>query len=348
MSGRRNYKQSGGSVGSVFVGIIIIVIVLIVLYYLYQWLFTSTMPTSFKILNGTPAMTLNSGSAATTASPSAPPASYVAATDLSGVNDQGQFSVTFWVYVARTSAFGSTATTQLAHLLEISNNRFAGSNAGNTLLYVGLNPLDATLVVRQGTVRSPIVPNNSVCGANGLSDSCYSVNDITTGYNNSGNTLGNGQTVPMYQGGGPGGNRCDIVNGIEYQRWVLIGLVGNARVLDIYVDGKLARSCVYDSGNGFASANGTATAYFGLGNAGKLVGYFSDGNFYNYALTPAGVWAVYQNGPGGPFNVWDYIQSFFGTNITVTSLNKGGQTGGLGGPPGPPGPPGPSPSPSHN
>jgi hypothetical protein len=235
------------------------------------------------------------------------------------VNDQGQFSVTFWVYVARTSGFGAGATSSLAHLMEISNNRFAGSNAGNTLLYVGLNPIDATLVVRQGTVRTPIVPNKSKCPDGKLSDSCYSVTDITTGYNNAGNTLSDGQIVPMYQGGGPGGNRCDIVNGIEYQRWVLIGLVGNGRVLDVYVDGKLARSCVYDSGNGFSSANGTATAYFGLGNANKLIGYFSDGNFYNYALTPAGVWSIYQNGPGGPFNMWDYIQSFFGTNITITS-----------------------------
>jgi hypothetical protein len=112
-----------------------------------------------------------------------------------------------------------------------------------------------------------------------------------------------------------GNDRCDIVNGIEYQRWVLITTVANGRTLDVYIDGKLARSCVYKAG--YMGGNGTATAYVGLDNDDKLKGYFSLINYYQYALSPEEVWRTYQTGPSGPFSLSQYFSSFFNINITL-------------------------------
>ena len=301
----RSVNQQGGAGASMFVGILIVIVVLVALYYLYKWLYSSTVPTSVSILSGTPDMTTvkaDPGSNIHTASSS----SAVSIVDLQGVNDSGEYSVTFWTYIANTSGFLSAGNaTKLAHLMEISNDRFKTGNTatkGNTLLFVGLNPANATLVVRQSTSDSEYQINNQL-DAPSESGNAYPLNSIINGYNSS---------STIYNGGVVGGsNRCDIVNGIEYQRWVLISVVSNAKVLDVYIDGKLARSCAYSAPNALQSPNGTATAYFGLNNENNLKGYFSNGKFYNYALTPANVWSIYQNGPGEEFNLSKWFLSFF-------------------------------------
>jgi hypothetical protein len=115
-------------------------------------------------------------------------------------------------------------------------------------------------------------------------------------------------------------NRCDIINGIEYQRWVLITTVANGRTLDVYVDGKLARSCVYKSAFALGSSTGTGTVYFGAGNGGKLKGFFSNGLFYNYALDPAAVWALYQAGPGTGFSISKFFSNLVSVDVKFGSV----------------------------
>ena len=112
-------------------------------------------------------------------------------------------------------------------------------------------------------------------------------------------------------------DRCDIINGIEFQRWVLVSVVANSRTLDVYIDGKLARSCVYKSGFAIGAKGGNATAYFGLNNGGNLKGYFANGNFFKYALTPDAVWKIYQDGPAGPYSTWNWLMSLFSVNVTL-------------------------------
>lgn len=94
-------------------------------------------------------------------------------------------------------------------------------------------------------------------------------------------------------GQGPDGMPiCDIDN-IEAQRWCCLSVVVNGRMVDVYVDGKMARSCVcpgipvVDPGNNFLT--------MGLQNAWG--GSVSTTRFYGYALTPAKVYALYQEGP---------------------------------------------------
>ena len=195
--------------------------------------------------------------------------------------------------------------------MEISFDRFKPVNPGRTLVFVGLNPTNANLIVRQSTTDVDNQINNADTTVSDDGNR-YPLDSLINTYNS--------DTTGRFTGAAnKSSNRCDIVNGIEYQRWVLIGVVGNGRVLDVYIDGKLARSCAYTAPNSLGSPNGIATAYFGLGNEGNLKGYFSNGMFYNYALTPANIWGIYQDGPAGPFNIYKWATGLFNPTPAVTT-----------------------------
>lgn len=285
----------GGGIFSTLFRIFIVILVIVVLIYVYQWLYKSSSGVSeVAILSGSPSMT-------STLTDSASGYPVVSSTNLTGVNDNGQYSASFWVYVTDTKGFlAPGGGAQLAHLMEISNNRFSTTKPGNTLIYIGLNPVNATLVVRQSTTDPNQQINNSLTKQNGDS---YPLSSLIDNYNT-------GSTFKS-------SDRCDIINGIEFQRWVLISVVANSRTLDVYIDGKLARSCVYASGFSLGSSSGSGTAYFGLNNGGKLKGYFANGKFFNYALTPDAVWKIYQDGPSGPFSISAWLASMFSVNVSI-------------------------------
>ena len=302
VSANRLSPMRGGASTESFAGILVVILVIIALYYLYRWITgTSTNIVSVPLLTTTASMTLT---ATDTTSGSGLDA--VSMVGLKGVQDGGAYSVNMWVYITDTKGLLSPGTaTPLAHLMEISSNRFSKTTPGKTLVFIGLNPVNAALVVRQSTMDPKESIDNSLTAPNATG--AYPLNDLIANYN----------TGTRYKSN----DRCDIINGIEYQRWVMISAVANNRTLDIYVDGKLARSCIYSSGNGLGSSDGTAQAYFGLDNKKGLKGYFGVSNFYNYSLTPDAVWRAYQDGPTGPFNITKWVTALFST----ASLNVNGQ-----------------------
>jgi hypothetical protein len=85
---------------------------------------------------------------------------------------------------------------------------------------------------------------------------------------------------------------CDIQN-LPLQKWICLAIVMNGRVMDVYMDGKLARSCVLpgipivEKGNNVIS----------LGMMGGWAGALSTTRFYGYALTPDVIYNLYQEGP---------------------------------------------------
>jgi hypothetical protein len=275
--------------------IILFIVVCIGLYYLYNFLYSSNVAQiSVVTLSGTIPCTK-------TISATIPA---VASTNLTGVLDGGQYSASFWVYIADTKGFTAAGGAPLAHLMEISNKRFdvTPANRGNTLVFVGLNPTNGTLVVRQSTNDAAVQINNSMANNATTTATLYPLDTLISSY-----TSGATYTTK---------DSCDIINGIEYQRWVLITTVANGKTLDVYVDGKLARSCVYKAPFALGSADSTGSASFGYGNNGKLKGFFSNGNFYNYALTPDAVWAMYQAGPGTGFSISSFFSSLFSINTS--------------------------------
>lgn len=291
-------KNSGTGAVKFVVGILLFIAIVTGIYYLYNFLYNATSSqTSVTILPGPlsmakPSVTVNSATNAA-----------VAQANLTGLLDGGQYSTSLWIYVNSTNGGGPNPP--LVHLLDISkDNKSASATAsgrGNTLVFIGLNPKNGSLIVRQSTgdaTDSQI--DNSVAGTSG---SHYPLTSLISNYNTAGTTTYTSK------------DKCDILNGIEYQRWSLITVVGNGRTLDVYIDGKLARSCVYNSQFALSSSDGTGTATIGYNNT-NLKGFFSNGQFYNYALTPDQVWTNYQAGPGAGFSFSSFFSNLFSTNIS--------------------------------
>jgi Concanavalin A-like lectin/glucanases superfamily len=298
----------GGGYGSNIIGFVIVIVVLYLLYALYNWLYSKNANTSTTQIGGynMPMGTVMKDNQNVYLKKTTDGQTYVASQVLKGFTNAGQYSTSMWVYVIDSKS--STASqSKLCNLLEINSGettRFSTpkNKRGTTLLYIGLNPKNAALVIRQSTMDGENSIDNTLDQADATRPSTkYPLSTLISSYNSGSTYTGN--------------DRCDIVNGIEYQRWVLVSTVANGRTLDVYIDGKLARSCVYKAG--YLGGNGTATGYLGLDNDDKLKGYFSFVNYYQYALSPEEVWGTYQAGPSGPFSLSNWLSSYFSLTLTL-------------------------------
>ena len=83
---------------------------------------------------------------------------------------------------------------------------------------------------------------------------------------------------------------CDIKN-IPLQKWVHIVYVLNNRTVDIYIDGKLERSCVL---RGVPKLNEDPVY---VCDNGGFFGKISNVVYYRYAMKPDEVYKVYSGGP---------------------------------------------------
>jgi hypothetical protein len=105
---------------------------------------------------------------------------------------------------------------------------------------------------------------------------------------------------------------CDLPQ-LELQRWINITVAVNGRTVDVYFDGKLARSCVlpsfYKVDAGGYSAN--LLAYGGFG------GEIATTTMYNTALNPEAVYRNYMAGPEPITNILTWLQSFFTPSATL-------------------------------
>jgi hypothetical protein len=106
--------------------------------------------------------------------------------------------------------------------------------------------------------------------------------------------------------------KCDIES-VDLQRWVNITAVLSGRTLDIYMDGKLSRSCVL---NGVYKVDGD-TSTLTLGGPSGFGGYIGQTRGANYAYSPDQVYLNYLN---GPFNtsLLSQILGFFGVKKVPT------------------------------
>ena len=83
---------------------------------------------------------------------------------------------------------------------------------------------------------------------------------------------------------------CDIKN-IPLQKWVHIAYILNNRTVDIYIDGKLERSCVL---RGVPKLNDDPVH---VCDNGGFFGKISNLVYLRYALKPDEVYKIYANGP---------------------------------------------------
>jgi len=86
---------------------------------------------------------------------------------------------------------------------------------------------------------------------------------------------------------------CSVAN-IPVQKWVNLVVSVYGRSLDIYIDGKLVRTCLLP---GVASINNNANVY--VTPAGGFDGWTSKFQYYPNSLNPQDVYNIYVKGYGG-------------------------------------------------
>jgi hypothetical protein len=189
----------------------------------------------------------------------------------------GEYSANIWVYI--TSFRNSSGlTTSRKHVFELQGKGFS------------------TLVVALGADQSSLITR-------------VETNDTIQVLTPAGITafLATATEASASQGNPP---VCDIPE-IDLQRWIHLAVSINGRIMDVYMDGKLARSCILPD-IPVASEAGNQGVY-----AGGFPGYVSGIKFRAYALTPDRVYAEYQAGPYSSSNFMTFIAEKFGIRLTL-------------------------------
>ena len=115
----------------------------------------------------------------------------------------------------------------------------------------------------------------------------------------------------------PGGktvlHTCNVTN-IPIQKWVNLIVSVYGRSMDLYIDGKLVRTCLLP---GVASVNNNANIY--VTPAGGFDGWTSKFQYYPNSLNPQDAWNIYTQGYGS----WSSMLSAYQLQI---ALVENGQT----------------------
>jgi len=203
------------------------------------------------------------------------------------ISDGSEFSISFWLYYKDPS----WRLGQNKHILSLGDV-IGESSAGDQKLVIFLGAYQNSLGVSTNAVKE-----NSVSSSNRP----LKGSDFNSFFTSQG-------SVPTAFANNP--SMCDI-NQIDLQKWVLINVVSNGTTLDVYADGKLARSCILPGiiGIGQSKVNLNLLAYGGFG------GFISNLTCQQYALNPEQVWRYYMTGPGPSYTPWQYIASLFDPRV---------------------------------
>ena len=261
----------------------VFVILGLVLYYLYKWLNGSGELQDTEIFADA-----ESGMKARETSPTV-----FKGAELPPLYGGGEYSISTWVYI------NNWGTNKLKNkvFLTLSGGGPADSGYKTLVMYLGQN-------VNKLGVRVSHYNQASVGSSNSLNSSQMAkISNAVTPYTDASGDF----------------KKCDVES-IDLQRWVNITTVLSGRTVDIYIDGKLSRSCVMD-GMFMVDAD---TPTLELGGAAGFGGFIGMTRAANFAYSPDQVYKHYQNGPfKSSWGSWASALSSPGAlSVTIT---KGGK-----------------------
>jgi hypothetical protein len=111
---------------------------------------------------------------------------------------------------------------------------------------------------------------------------------------------------------------CDIES-VDLQRWVNITVVLSGRTQDVYIDGKMTRSCVLPA---MFKVDGDKPTII-LGGPYGFGGLIGTTRAANFAYSPDQVYRNYMNGPLDT-SLWTKIKSYFDISQYTFSISKNG------------------------
>ena len=250
----------------------------IVLYLVYGFLYSSIMSTPTVIVS---------------TEISKAPVTAFKSTDIPQPFEGGDYSFNTWVYV-------NSFRDGINHRKPIFELQGQSTVGAFSTLYVGLGAQSNTLVVRTHNKSLTSVDGfqTGAAGASTSSTPAPSVGDSTM------LTLPYSAEFKAGTDGGRAGDSgltnpeptCDLPS-IDLQRWVMVTVILSGRTIDVYMDGKLTRSCVTRSYYKVDPA-GVIPVVLGGNNApNPLNGYVSGMSVARFALTPGEIYRMYSNGP---------------------------------------------------
>jgi hypothetical protein len=266
-----------------FFQIVIVILGLVGLFYLYRYLFGAGALSSTTLLGPKTNAQVEPTGAIT-----------ISSSNMPGLYEGGEFSISMWVYVQNWSYRQG----RNKHILSIGGNTFdtirmyLGGNKPQ--LHIRLHtPSDATPASSAGGAQnSGLIPSDRLDKA--AQNALFTNLDTGSALLDSTNQL------------------CDLPE-LDMQRWVQVTVAVNGKTCDVYLDGKLARSCVLPThfkvdGGGY---NATLLGFGGFG------GYIAGVSMYNYAVSPDQVYKSYMAGPAPINDLGAYLQSFFQPQSTI-------------------------------
>jgi hypothetical protein len=280
LTGANSGASSGGPTKTIF-NIAVMVIVVLALYYFYKWLSGTGDPDSVETILYS---SLTSGLPGKSTEPTVFTST---TTDLPALYEGGEYSVSTWVYITN---WGVNKGYNKPFL------RLTGGSTGGydtLVMYLGQNVSKLGIRVSTDNMQLNTAELNKIRPSTGSSYglSPYTDIDIT---------------------------KCDIEM-IDLQRWVNINTVLNGRTLDVYIDGKLSRSCVLD---GMFKVSGDAPKLI-IGGPTGFGGLIGQTQAANYAYSPDQVYKIYQNGPIDT-SITTKLMSFFDPGQWSLSVKRNG------------------------
>ena len=256
---------------------------LIGLYYLYQYLFGPKTGNSYTLLSSKQSAIIDKSKPIT-----------ITSNQLPGLFDGGEFTVSTWIYVnkwSHRSGFNKSILT-------------IGGSASFDTIRIYLGAFKPTLHVRLHTRES------------GTTSSTMTGNAADTMNTESLDAATRNATFNVIQTNSgllSGTSLCDLPE-VDLQRWVNITVAVNGRTVDVYLDGKLSRSCVLPS-NFKVSPSGYSAYLLGYGGFGGMI---STTTMYDAALNPERVYQSYMAGPEPITSIGDWFARFFAPGVSIT------------------------------
>jgi hypothetical protein len=190
----------------------------------------------------------------------------------------GEFAVSTWIYVKSINAVSSGKPSSIL--------RIGGGTFDTMRIY--LNGQGAQLMVRFDTGATHTLTNTPNIFA------------VTQGY----------QSAILDEDSGS----CDILQ-IDMQRWIHLAVSVNGKACDVYMDGKLVRSCPLPNYFNIDTTYSAKILDNGADGPGGFGGAISTTTMYGRALTPDVVYQMYMAGPEPVTNFLSYLVSFFTPSV---------------------------------
>lgn len=263
---------------------VIFLVGLVGIYYLYQYLYGPKTGNQYVLLSKTQAADVD------------PAKPIMVSTDkLPAIYEGGEFTFSTWLYISNWS-YRAGRNKSVFRL---------GGPAFDTLrVYLGGRKpkLHIRLQTKETSSTLQVVP----AAPNQPAEESLTVATLATVFDSIQTDSGLLDASPI----------CDLPE-IDLQRWVNLTVTVNGRTVDVYLDGKLQRSCVLPS---FYKVDaGGYTGY--LLTHGGFGGQIASTTMFDAALNPEQVYKNYIAGPEPilTFSDWLYSIFKFGVDISVTT-----------------------------